>query len=102
MHGDPYNVAITFCDGTVLLHDHQNATDASQDYADALSEGFEPSELMAERKHVRQVSLMKYDGEGELVRHIDSGVMNNECDHRPTADVTGPPEVGNSGGPAQP
>ena len=25
---------------------------------------------------------MKYDEEGTLVRHIDSGVMNEDCDHR--------------------
>jgi|KBSMisStandDraft_5_1062788.scaffolds.fasta_scaffold23484_2 hypothetical protein len=82
MQGDPYQVAIGFCDGQVLLHDHPNATDASADYADALSEGFEPSELMAERKHVRQVTLIKTNEKGEVTRHIDSGVMNDDCSHR--------------------
>ena len=81
MQGDPYQVAISFCDGQVFTHDYLEAADAIKDYADALGEGFEPSEEMAERRHVRQVTLMKYDEKGVLSRHIDSGVMNEDCHH---------------------
>lgn len=84
MTGDPYQVAISFCDGQVLMHDHPNAADASQDYADALGEAFEPTETEEDRRHIRQVTLMKYDEKGVLSRHIDSGVMNEDCRHATT------------------
>lgn len=82
MRGDPYQVALSYCDGQVLMHDHPNATEASQDYAAAVTEGLEPSEETAERRHVRQVTLMKFNEKGEMTRHIDSGVMNDDCSHR--------------------
>ena len=82
MQGDPYQVAISYCDGTVFVHDHPDAKEATQDYADALAEMFEPSAEHPDRRHVRQVTLMKYDENGDLVRHIDSGVMNTDCHHQ--------------------
>ena len=92
MQGDPYQVAISYCDGTVFVHDHPNADEACQDYAEAAAEGLEPTAgdqitsnegltPVPDRRHVRQVTLMKYDEEGALVRHIDSGVMNTDCHH---------------------
>ncbi len=93
MQGDPYQVAISFCDGQVFVHEYLETADAIKDYAGALQEAFEPTlgdqittdeglTPVPDRRHVRQVSLMKYDEEGALVRHIDSGVMNDDCSHR--------------------
>lgn len=87
MQGDPYQVALSYCDGQVFIHDHPDTHKAVQDYADGLQEAFEPTEDEKDRRHVRQVTLMKYDEKGVLVRHIDSGIMNEGCSHR-TAPVS--------------
>ena len=92
MQGDPYQVALSYCDGQVLIHDHEDVHEAVLDYADGLQEAFEPTvgdqittdeglQPVPNRRHVRQVTLMKYDEKGVLVRHIDSGVMNEDCSH---------------------
>ena len=82
MQGDPYQVALSYCDGQVLIHDHEDVHEAVLDYADGLQEAFEPTLTEGvDRRHVRQVTLMKYDEKGILVRHIDSGVMNEDCSH---------------------
>jgi hypothetical protein len=88
MQGDPYQVALSYCDGTVFVHDHPNATEATQDYAEALGEAFEPTNDDKDRRHVRQVTLMKYDEEGVLVRHIDSGLHNEDCRHLASVTTT--------------
>jgi len=93
MQGDPYQVAMSYCDGQVLLHDHADVREALLDYTDALQEAFEPTlgdqitadeglTPLKDRRHVRQVTFMKYDEKGVLIRHIDSGVMNEDCSHR--------------------
>ena len=35
MQGDPYQVAISYCDGQVFTHDYQEAARGDLDYADA-------------------------------------------------------------------
>ncbi len=98
MQGDPYQVAISYCDGQVFVHDYLEAADATRDYADALAEAFEPTvgdqittdeglRLVPDRRHIRQVTFMKYDEKDVLSQHIDSGVMNENCEHR-TVSVT--------------
>lgn len=82
MQGDPYQVAISYCDGQVFVHDYLEAADAIKDYAGALEEAFEPTVDEHDRRHIRQVTLMKYDEKQVLVRHIDSGVMNDDCGHQ--------------------
>jgi dephospho-CoA kinase len=84
MQGDPYQVAITYCDGQVFIHDYLEAADAIKDYAGALEEAFVPSESEVDRRHIREVVFAKYDEKQVLVRHIDSGVMNDDCSHRVT------------------
>lgn len=95
MQGDPYQVAISFCDGQVFMHDYLEVEDALKDYTGALQEAFEPTvgdqittdeglTPVPDRRHIRQVTFMKYDEKGVLVRHIDSGVMNENCDHKVT------------------
>jgi hypothetical protein len=84
MQGDPYQVALSYCDGVVMMHDHEDVREAVLDYADALQEAFEPTVDEHDRRHVRQVTLMKFNKEGAIVRHIDSGVMNDDCSHRRT------------------
>lgn len=93
MQEDPYQVALSYCDGQTFVHDYPDAATATKEYADHLAEAFEPTEddeiveaegltPLKDRRHVRQVTLIKYDEKGVLVRHIDSGVMNDDCSHR--------------------
>jgi hypothetical protein len=82
MQGDPYQVAITYCDDQVFVHDYLEVEDAIKDYAGALQEAFAPTESEHDRRHIREVVFMKYDEKQVLVRHIDSGVMNDDCSHR--------------------
>lgn len=90
MQGDPYQVAVTFCDGQVFIHDYLELPDALKDYTGALQEAFEPTvDEKVDRRHIRQVTFMKYDEKSVLVRHIDSGVMNDHCHHRVSVNTTG-------------
>jgi hypothetical protein len=86
MQGDPYQVAVSFCDGQVFVHDYLEVQDALKDYTEALGEAFEPTvdENVPARRHIRQVTFMKYDEKGVLSRHIDSGLMNENCSHMAT------------------
>jgi hypothetical protein len=84
------DVAITFCNGVVFLHNHTVVRDAVTDYAERLIDAIEPPEakligspLLDQREwpapHVRQVAMVFYDGQGEHMKMIDSGIF--PCEH---------------------
>jgi hypothetical protein len=70
------DVAISYCTGTVFVHNHQRIEPAVKEYSERLAEAVEPS---ARPPHVRQVSLLFYNENGESISFVDSGTFG--CNH---------------------
>lgn len=83
------DVAITFCNGVVFVHNHLVVREAMMDYVERLIDAVEPPDdpvmigsLLSEGRpapHIRQVAIVFYDDNGQSMKMIDSGVF--PCEH---------------------
>jgi hypothetical protein len=76
-----YQVAITYCDGHVIVHDHPTSTPAAQEYSAVLDEGLNPGRIGQHVRHVHQVGLFVTNDLGQHVHKSESGVFG--CPHKP-------------------
>ena len=79
---DTFQIAITYCEGTVFLHEHNGENHlegALEEYTAMLKEAIEPTLTDPNARHIRMVTLVGYDEEGRLAHHIDSGLF--PCEH---------------------
>jgi plasmid stabilization system protein ParE len=76
-----FEIEITYCDDTRFTHSHEEARDATEEYAETLREAIEPTAEHPEARHVRLVSMTILDELDRVVRRINSGVF--PCEDRP-------------------
>jgi hypothetical protein len=78
-----FEVEIVYCDDTRFTHKHDEARDATKEYAECLREAIEPTAEHPEARHVRFVKLIILDEYERLIRQVDSGIF--PCAERPNA-----------------
>ena len=89
-------VHTTYCNGVDFTHEHPTIIEAAKEYTRMIADAIEPptSERPAlsggqrgeSPKHVRQVTMLVYDIDENLIHHIDSGIFGCE-------DRAGEPEL---------
>lgn len=75
-----YEIGITYCNDVSFTHQHDDARGAVSEYALMLLEAIEPTGLGNNIRHIRMVSLIGFDEDRSVVRHITSGII--DCEHR--------------------
>lgn len=83
-------VHTVFCDGYDHTHTHNQIREAAEEYVQGLVTAIEPEPQQKLRlsantdamgtvpKHVRQVTMLVYDEDDNLIHHIDSGIFGCE------------------------
>jgi hypothetical protein len=81
-----YEVAVTYCNGISFVHNHDDAQSACSEYAGMIAKGLVPELIDQEPgidkenfRHVRMVSMLRFNEDGTVGRHINSDVF--PCEH---------------------
>jgi len=70
-----YDINILYCDDVSFTHAHTVVGQATSEYAAMLREAIEPTSTEVKARHVRKVTMIVKDEDGNPLRAVDSGIF---------------------------